>query len=73
MDEQTKDEQVKERQAKERQAKEDLKKGGQHLLHGVEDAADVVGHTVVGAVQGAADGVQGASAATKSREDQAKD
>jgi hypothetical protein len=73
MDEQTKDEQVKERQAKERQAKEDLKKGGQHLLHGVEDAADVVGHAAMGAVDGAAAGVEGATAATKSREGQAKD
>jgi hypothetical protein len=67
------DEQVEERQAKEKQAKEALKKGGQHLLHGVEDAADVVGHAAVGAVDGAAAGVKGATAATKSREAPSKD
>ncbi len=62
MDEQTKN-----------KAKDNLKKGAEHLLHGVEDAADVVGHTVTGAVEGAADGVQGASAATKSRKAEPKD
>ena len=50
------------------QTKDNLKKGAEHLLHGVEDAADVVGHTVTGAVEGAAEGVEGASAATKARE-----
>jgi len=55
------------------QTKDNLKKGAEHLLHGVEDVADVVGHTVVGAVEGASDGVEGASAATKSREAQSKD
>jgi len=55
------------------QTKDNVKKGAKHLLHGVEDAADVVGHTVVGAVDGAAAGVEGASAATKSRGAQSKD
>ena len=44
-----------------------LKDGGQHLLHGLEDAADVVGHGIAGAVKGVADGVESASAATKQR------
>jgi hypothetical protein len=55
------------------QTKDNLKKGAEHLLHGVEDAADVVGQTAVGAVDGAAAGVEGATAATKSREAQPKD
>ena len=50
------------------QTKDNLKKGAEHLLHGIEDAADVVGDTAAGAVKGAADGVEGASAATKVRE-----
>jgi hypothetical protein len=50
------------------QTKDNLEKGAEHLLHAVEDAADVVGHTAAGAVKGAADGVEGASAATKARE-----
>jgi hypothetical protein len=48
--------------------KENLKKGSTHVLHGLEDAAEVIGHTAVGAVQGAADGVQHASTNTKARE-----
>ena len=48
--------------------KKDLQDGGEHLLHGVEDAADVVGHGVTGAVKGVADGVESASAETKVRE-----
>lgn len=48
--------------------KKDVKDGGEHLLHGVEDAADVVGHGVTGAVKGVADGVESASAETKVRE-----
>jgi len=43
------------------------KKVGEHLLHGVEDAAEVAGHGVAGAVKGLADGVESASAATKAR------
>lgn len=45
----------------------DAKKVGEHLLHGVEDAAEVAGHGVAGAVKGIADGVESASAATKVR------
>lgn len=48
--------------------KKDLQDGGDHLLHGLEDAADVVGHGVAGAVKGVADGVESASAETKTRE-----
>jgi hypothetical protein len=48
--------------------KANLKKGSKHVLHGLEDAAEVIGHTAVGAVQGAADGVQHASSTTKARQ-----
>ena len=48
--------------------KKDLQDGGEHLLHGLEDAADVVGHGVTGTVKGVADGVESASAETKTRE-----
>jgi hypothetical protein len=43
------------------------KKVGEHLLHGVEDVAEVAGHGVAGAVKGVADGVESASAVTKTR------
>lgn len=48
--------------------KKDLEDGGEHLLHGIEDIADVAGHAVTGAVKGVADGVESASAETKTRE-----
>ena len=48
-------------------SKKDLKDGGQHLLHGLEDVADVVGHGVTGTVKGVADGVESASADSKTR------
>ena len=48
-------------------SKKDLKDGGQHLLHGLEDVADVVGHGVTGTVKGGADGVESASADSKTR------
>jgi hypothetical protein len=48
-------------------SKKDLKDGGEHLLHGLEDVADVVGHGVAGAVKGVADGVESASAESKTR------
>ncbi len=54
------------------QAKENLKKGSEHLLHGLEDAGEVIGHGAMGAVQGAADGVEHASAATKLRQTEAE-
>jgi hypothetical protein len=47
--------------------KDEAKVIGEHLLHGVEDAADVAGHGVTGAVKGLADGVESASAASKTR------
>jgi hypothetical protein len=47
--------------------KDDAKVIGEHLLHGVEDAVDVAGHGVTGAVKGLADGVESASAASKTR------
>jgi hypothetical protein len=52
------------------QTKKKLQDGGKHLLHGVEDAADVIGHTAVGAVDGVAEGVESASAASKTRDAQ---
>lgn len=51
--------------------KKALHDGGEHALHAVEDAVDVVGHGAVGAVKGLADGVESASAQTKTREDDA--
>jgi hypothetical protein len=48
--------------------KHDLKDVGEHALHAVEDAADVVAHGAAGAVKGVADGVESASAQTKVRE-----
>lgn len=47
--------------------KDEAKKTGKHLLHGLEDAADVIAHGAAGAVKGVADGVESASAQTKSR------
>jgi hypothetical protein len=44
-----------------------VKDAGKHVWHGVEDAADVVGHGAAGAVLGVADGVETASDATKIR------
>ena len=48
-------------------SKKDLKDGGEHLLHGLEDVADVVGQGVAGTVKGVADGVESVSADTKTR------
>lgn len=48
-------------------SKKNLKNGGKHLLHGLEDVAEVVGHGVAGTVKGVADGVESASANTKTR------
>lgn len=48
--------------------KDEAKKSGMHVLHGLEDVADVIGHGATGAVKGVADGVESASAATKTRE-----
>lgn len=52
--------------------KKDLQDGGEHLLHGIEDAADVVGHGLTGAVKGVADGVESASAETEARDADSK-
>jgi hypothetical protein len=48
--------------------KKDLEDGGEHLLHGVDDVADVIGHGAAGAVKGVADGVESVSAETKTRD-----
>jgi hypothetical protein len=48
--------------------KKDIQDGGKHLLHGVEDVAEVIGHGAAGAVKGVADGVESDSAETKTRE-----
>jgi hypothetical protein len=42
--------------------KDEAKKAGTHLLHGVEDVGEVLGHGVAGTVKGVADGVEGVSA-----------
>lgn len=46
---------------------EHLKDLGEHTLHGVEDAADVIGHGLGGAVKGVADGVESVSSTTQER------
>lgn len=46
-----------------------LKNLSEHALHGVEDAADVVGHGVGGAVKGVADGVESVSANSDTRKE----
>jgi hypothetical protein len=48
--------------------KDQAKTAGKHVLHGLEDAVDVVAHGAAGAVKGVADGVESASSATKTRE-----
>lgn len=52
---------------------EELKSFGKHALHGAEDVADVLAHGVGGAVKGVADGVESASANTKTRNADEKD
>jgi len=52
------------------QYKKKLKDAGKHVLHGVEDIGDVVGHGAVGAVKGVSDGVESASAATQARKEE---
>jgi hypothetical protein len=47
--------------------KDQAKDAGKHVLHGLEDAVDVVAHGAAGAVKGVADGVESASASTKAR------
>jgi hypothetical protein len=54
-------------------SKKQLKDVGTHALHGVEDAADVIGHGLGGAVKGVADGVESVSATTQTRKDDSKD
>lgn len=51
---------------------DELKNLGKHALHGVEDVADVLAHGVGGAVKGVADGVESASAETKTRDSDSK-
>ena len=52
---------------------EELKSFGKHALHGAEEVADVLAHGVGGAVKGVADGVESASANTKTRNADEKD
>jgi hypothetical protein len=54
-------------------SKDHMKDLGAHALHGVEDAADVIGHGLGGAVKGVADGVESVSATTQTRKDDSKD
>lgn len=49
--------------------KDEAKKSGMHVLHGLEDAANVIAHGAAGAVKGVADGVESASAQTETRKD----
>lgn len=46
-----------------------LKNLSDHALHGVEDAAEVVGHGLGGAVKGVADGVESVSADSDTRKE----
>lgn len=46
-----------------------LKDAGTHVLHGVEDVADVLAHGLGGAVEGLADGVESASTQTELRKE----
>ena len=47
----------------------DVKDAGAHVLHGVEDVVDVLGHGIGGAVKGLADGVESASAQSDARQE----
>lgn len=51
-------------------SKEQLKELGKHTLHGLEDAADIVGHGATGAIKGVADGVESASAQSDARKEE---
>ncbi len=51
--------------------KANLKNLSEHALHGVEDAADVVGHGLGGAVKGVADGVESVSTTSQTRKEKA--
>ena len=50
-----------------KEQKDEAKESGLHVLHGLEDVIDVAAHGAAGAVKGVADGVESASAATKTR------
>jgi len=47
--------------------KDEAKKSAVHVLHGLEDVVNVAAHGAAGAVKGVADGVESASAQTKTR------
>ena len=51
---------------------EKLKDLGKHALHGVEDAVEVAGHGIGGAVKGVADGVESVSSTTETRKEDEK-
>lgn len=51
-------------------SKEQLKELGKHTLHGLEDAAEIVGHGATGAIKGVADGVESASAQSDARKEE---
>lgn len=52
--------------------KKDLEHAGEHLAHGVEDVATVIGHGLGGAVKGLADGVEADSAQTQVRDEDSR-
>lgn len=47
--------------------KDKAKDVGTHLLHGVEDVGEVLGHGIAGTVKGAADGVESVAATDDER------
>lgn len=47
--------------------KNEAKDAGKHLLHGVEDVGEVLGHGIAGTVKGVADGVESVSAESTKR------
>ncbi len=49
--------------------KAQLESLSKHALHGVEDAANVVGHGLGGAVKGVADGVESVSTTSQTRKE----
>jgi Ca2+-dependent lipid-binding protein len=51
--------------------KAQLESLSKHALHGVEDAANVVGHGLGGAVKGVADGVESVSTTSQTRKEKA--
>lgn len=58
-------------QSKNEHSQEELEALSKHTLHGLEDAAEIVGHGAAGAIKGIADGVESASAQSEVRKSEA--